>query len=183
MKRKVPEINSSSTADIAFLLLSFFLITTSMGDDKGLPRRLPALPSEDRPAEDAKLKERNVLRLALDAQDRLTCNGQALDIAGLRAQAKDFIANPDNASDKPEKFPADIPLLGKMEITGKHVIVLECDRNASYKAYMAVQDELAGAYAELRNELALQRWHKAYTSLRPEQQEAIRKVYPQRIGG
>ena len=70
-KRKVPDINSSSTADIAFLLLIFFLITTSMDTDRGLARRLPPPPEQEQNNDDIKLKERNVLQVFLNMNDQL----------------------------------------------------------------------------------------------------------------
>ena len=72
-KRKVPDINSSSTADIAFLLLIFFLITTSMDTDRGLARRLPPPPEQNQKNDDIKLKERNVLQVFLNMNDQLMC--------------------------------------------------------------------------------------------------------------
>lgn len=181
-KRHVPEINSSSTADIAFLLLTFFLVTTSMDPNRGLPRRLPAPPArEAAPPEEARLKARNILRLSLDAGDRLTCNGRPVRMEELRQEAKDFIANPHDDPGKPEKLPKEIPFFGTLQVTGRHVIALQCDRDASYKAYIAVQDELAAAYNELRDELAQKRWHRNYAALGAPEQEAVRMAYPLRI--
>ena len=92
-KRKVPDINSSSTADIAFLLLIFFLITTSMDTDRGLARRLPPPPEKDQKLDDAKKKERNVLQVFLNMQDQLMCGNDYITVDQLRAKAKEFIAN------------------------------------------------------------------------------------------
>ena len=90
-KREVPEINSSSTADIAFLLLIFFLITTSMDTDRGLARRLPPPPEKDQKLDDAKKKERNVLQVFLNMQDQLMCGNDYITVDQLRAKAKEFI--------------------------------------------------------------------------------------------
>ena len=79
-KREVPEINSSSTADIAFLLLIFFLITTSMDTDRGLARRLPPPPEKDQKLDDAKKKERNVLQVFLNMQDQLMCGNDYITV-------------------------------------------------------------------------------------------------------
>ena len=95
-KRKVPDINSSSTADIAFLLLIFFLITTSMDTDRGLARRLPPPPEKDQKIEDQKKKERNVLQVFLNMNDQLLCGNDYINVEQLRAKAKEFIANPYN---------------------------------------------------------------------------------------
>ena len=180
-KREVPEINSSSTADIAFLLLIFFLITTSMDTDRGLARRLPPPPEQNQKNDDIKLKERNVLQVFLNMNDQLMCSGEYVNVDQLRDKAKEFIANPYNDESKPEKHAKDIPFFGTMQITEKHVISLRCDRGSSYKAYLAVQNELVAAYNELRDELAQEKWGKDYAALDEDQQKAIRDIYPQKI--
>ena len=180
-KREVPEINSSSTADIAFLLLIFFLITTSMDTDRGLARRLPPPPEQEQNNDDIKLKERNVLQVFLNMNDQLMCGNDYITTDQLRAKAKEFIANPYNDDSKPEKYSKDIPFFGNMMITEKHVVSLRCDRGSSYKAYIAVQNELVAAYNELRDELAQEKWQKTYMELDQEQQDAIREIYSQKI--
>lgn len=181
-KRKVPDINSSSTADIAFLLLIFFLITTSMDTDRGLARRLPPPPEqEQKDKDDVKLKERNVLQVFLNMHDQLMCGNDYISVEQLRAKAKEFIANPYNDDTKPEKHSKDIPFFGNMMITEKHVVSLRCDRGSSYKAYLAVQNELVAAYNELRDEMSQEKWQKNYADLNEEQQKAIREIYPQKI--
>ncbi len=180
-KRKVPDINSSSTADIAFLLLIFFLITTSMDTDRGLARQLPPPPEKDQKLEDIKLKERNVLPVFLNMQDQLMCGNDYITIDQLRAKAKEFIANPYNDESKPEKFSMNVEFFGNMMITKNHVVSLRCDRGSSYKAYLSVQNELVAAYNELRDELAQEKWQKNYASLDEEQQKSIREIYPQKI--
>ena len=179
-KRKVPDINSSSTADIAFLLLIFFLITTSMDTDRGLARRLPPPPEQEH-NDDIKLKERNVLQVFLNMNDQLMCGNDYITTDQLRAKAKEFIANPYNDDSKPEKYSKEIPFFGNMMITEKHVVSLRCDRGSSYKAYIAVQNELVAAYNELRDELAQEKWQKNYADLNEDQQKAIRDIYPQKI--
>ena len=149
-KREVPEINSSSTADIAFLLLIFFLITTSMDTDRGLARRLPPPPEKDQKLDDAKKKERNVLQVFLNMQDQLMCGNDYITVDQLRAKAKEFIANPYNEDTKPEKISKNVPFFGTVQVTEGHVISLRCDRGSSYKAYMSVQNELVAAYNEFR---------------------------------
>lgn len=181
-KRKVPDINSSSTADIAFLLLIFFLITTSMDTDRGLARRLPPPPDQDqKDNEDNKLKERNVLTVRVNMNDQLLCGSDYISTSELRERAKEFIANPNDDPTKPEKKAKEVPFFGTVMVTEKHVVSLQCDRGTSYKAYLAVQNELVAAYNELRDELAQSKWQKNYADLTSEQQEAIRKIYPQQI--
>ncbi|ADV45226.1 biopolymer transporter ExbD [Bacteroides helcogenes] len=180
-KRKVPDINSSSTADIAFLLLIFFLITTSMDTDRGLARQLPPPPEKDQKIDDVKLKERNVLTVFLNMNDQLMCGNDYISVDQLRAKTKEFIANPYNEESKPEKYSKNIDFFGNMMVTEKHVVSLRCDRGSSYKAYLAVQNELVAAYNELRNELAQEKWQKNYADLNEDQQKAIREIYPQKI--
>lgn len=179
-RRGVPEINASSTADIAFLLLIFFLLTTSMDTDKGLLRRLPPAAVESE-AEPLKLKERNVLVVSLDAQDRLECAGEPVTLDELHDRARRFIANPSDDPDLPEKVMTEVPYLGVVPVTEHHVIFLQCHREATYKAYIAVQDELVAVYAELRDELARRKWQCAYDALGDGQKQAVRMVFPQKI--
>ncbi len=180
-KRTVPEVNSSSTADMAFILLLFFLLTTSMDTDQGLARRLPEPPQENQQKTDAKLKERNVLQVFVNFQDQLMVGDEYLSVDQIRAKAKEFIANPSNDEKLPEKIAEEVPFFGTQMITKNHVISLRCDRGTSYKVYIAVQNELVAAYNELRNELAQAKWQKNYADLTEEQQEAVRKIYPQVI--
>lgn len=180
-KRKVPDINSSSTADIAFLLLIFFLITTSMDTDRGLARRLPPPPEKDQKQDDVIVKERNVLQVLLNSNDQLMCGGDYISIKQLRQKAKEFISNPYNDESMPEKHPMDVPFFGNTMVTDKHVISLQNDRGSSYQAYMDVQNELVAAYNELREELSQEKWQKSYNALDEDQQKAVRDIYPQKI--
>lgn len=179
--RKVPEVNSSSTADIAFIILIFFLVTTSMDTDRGLARRLPEPKDKDAPEQDIIIKDRNLLRVYLNAFDQLMVGQEIINVRDLRKRAKEFIANPYNEDKLPEKHAKDVPFFGNTMITENHVISLQNDRMTSYKAYMDVQNELVAAYNELRNELAQEKWQKDYAELSEEQQKAVRDIYPQKI--
>ena len=179
--RRVPEINSSSTADIAFLLLIFFLMTTSMDTDRGLPRRLPEWAADGRKPETVEVRERNVLSVRLDADDRLWCDERLVGLAELHAVAREFVGNPEGREDLPERVATEVPGLGTVEVTKNHVILLSCHREATYKAYVALQDELAVVYEELRNELSRRRWGQDYVDLAPARRQAVRMVYPQRV--
>ena len=181
-KRGVPGINSSSTADIAFMLLIFFLITTSMDTDRGLARRLPPPPeNKDQKQDDIIVKERNVLQVRLNKDDQLMVGGEWSDIRQLRQKAKEFIANPNNDENLPEKHRKNIPLLGDCMITEKHVISVQNDVGTSYKAYIDVQNELVAAYNELRDELGKAKFGKTYAQCDEDEQKAIREYYPQKI--
>jgi biopolymer transport protein ExbD len=181
-KRKCPDINSSSTADIAFLLLIFFLITTSMDTDRGLARRLPPPPeNEQQQKSEDKVKQRNVLQVFLNMYDQLMVNGEVINVAQLRDKAKEFIANKAGAEDLPERTTKEVEFFGPYLVTEKHVISLQNDRSSSYQSYIDVQNELVAAYNELRDELATEKWGKKYEELDDDQQKAIREIYPQKI--
>ena len=181
-KRKVPDINSSSTADIAFLLLIFFLITTSMDTDRGLARLLPPPPEDEKNDDNTdKIKERNILQVYLNKDDALMCGNEYISIDQLRDKAKEFIANVNNSEHMPEKTQKNVEFFGTSMVTDKHVISLQNDRGSSYQAYISVQNELVAAYNELRDELAQEKWQLPYAELNDEQQKAVREIYPQRI--
>ncbi len=184
-KRKVPGLNASSTADISFILLIFFLITTSMDTDMGLARRLPQPPEDEEVKQELKIKERNVMEVRINAQGFLWVkDGTAssyVDIRELRGRAKQFIKNESNLSILPEKHPINIPLLGGCMLTDKHVISVQTDRGTPYNMYFQVQNELVAAYNELRDELSKQRFGRIYNALSDEQKVAIRTYYPQKI--
>ena len=182
-KRSMPGINSSSTADIAFMLLIFFLTTTSMDTDRGLARRLPQPPDPNqKQQENIIVKERNVLQVRINKDDQLMVGSEYMDIKQLRAKAKEFVANPSDDANLPEKHLKNIPLLGgDCMITEKHVISVQNDVGTSYQAYIDVQNELVAAYNELRNELAEEKFGKTYAECSEDEQNAIRDFYPQKI--
>lgn len=180
-KRKVPGLNASSTADISFILLIFFLVTTSMDTDSGLARRLPPPPENTEKPDDQKVKQRNVLQIYLNMYDQLMVNGEIMNVQQLRAKTKEFIANKYNDESLPERVSKDVNFFGPMMITEKHVVSLQNDRSSSYQAYIDVQNELVAAYNELRDELSQEKWGKKYSELDDEQQKAVREVYPQKI--
>ena len=182
-KRSMPGINSSSTADIAFMLLIFFLTTTSMDTDRGLARRLPQPPDPNqKQLENIIVKERNVLQVRINKDDQLMVGSEYMDIKQLRAKAKEFVANPSDDANLPEKHLKNIPLLGgDCMITEKHVISVQNDVGTSYQAYIDVQNELVAAYNELRNELAEEKFGKTYAECSEDEQKAIRDFYPQKI--
>ena len=182
-KKSVPGINSSSTADIAFMLLIFFLITTSMDTDRGLARRLPPPPeNQEQKQDDIIVKERNVLAVKLNKDDQLMVNGEVgFDIKQLRAKAKEFIVNPNDDPNMPEKHKKNIPMFGEVMITEKHVISVQNDVGTSYDVYIQVQNELVAAYNELRNELASSQFGKSFAECSDEEKEAIIDYYPQKI--
>lgn len=180
-KKKVPEINASSQADIAFLLLIFFLVTTTMAVNKGLARRLPPPVPADQKTEDLKVKERNVFVVLINSENQLMVQGEFMEVSALKDAAKEFILNVNDDPDLPEKVPVEIDFFGTVMLTKDHVISLQNDRGTSYAKYIEVQNELVAAYNELRNELSMSKWGMAYEDLNEEQQKAVQKYYPQKI--
>lgn len=180
-KKKVPEINASSQADIAFLLLIFFLTATTMAVNKGLARRLPPPVPADQKTEDLKVKERNVFVVLINSENQLMVQGEFMEVPELKDAAKKFILNVNDDPNLPEKVPVDIDFFGTVMLTKDHVISLQNDRGTSYAKYIEVQNELVAAYNELRNELSMSKWGMAYEDLNEDQQKAVQKCYPQKI--
>ena len=141
-----------STADIAFLLLCYFLMTTTMGDQSGLQRRLPPIP-DAKTAQDQKVNRRNIIIVRINSADKLFAGSEAMDIS----------------------------LLGKIYKVSKGVISLQNDRGTSYQAYIAVQNELVKAVNELRDEFSRANFGKKFSRLTEEQQDIVKKAVPQNI--
>jgi len=180
MARKTPEINSSSMADIAFLLLIFFLVSTTMDVDTGIYKKLPPIPENDQVDDDVKVKKRNVLAILVNRNDELLVNGELMDISQLREKTKEFILNPSNDEELPEKQVKTIPFFGDVMVS-KGLVSLQNDRGTSYEMYIKVQDELAIASRELKDAKAMQKWNKKFSELEEDQQKAIRKYVPMAI--
>ncbi|MCF8372854.1 MAG: biopolymer transporter ExbD [Bacteroidales bacterium] len=179
MARATPEINGGSLADIAFLLLIFFLVTTTMDVDSGLSRKLPPIMPDDmeKPPD---IKERNVFIVLINSKNQLQVEGKLMSINNLREEAKEFIKNPRDLEELPEKKDVEVEFFGVYPVS-KQVISLMNDRGTSYETYIAAQNELAAAYNELRDEISMQRFGKKFEALAEEEQEAVKKIYPQRI--
>ncbi|MDR1380014.1 MAG: biopolymer transporter ExbD [Tannerella sp.] len=181
-KRKVPGINGSSSADIAFMLLLFFLLTTSMDTDKGLPRRLPRPPESKEQMDEQKVNKRNTLSVMVSSDNRIMCAGEEVTLVQLREKARDFIENPNNSETLPEKDTLNIPYFGVQMVTKNHIISLQCDRGTKYQTYIDVQNELAAAYNDLRDVVSKRQFGKAFRVLDDEEErQAVMKYYPQKI--
>ena len=147
-RRSAPEVNAGSMADIAFLLLIFFLVTTTIETDSGINRKLPPTDEiEDPPI----IKERNIFTVVVNKDNRLLVEEELMDISNLRQSAIDFL---DNGGGKGEE--ACTYCLGERSPESsdnpeKAVISLKNDRETDYKVYISVQNELVAAYNQLRN--------------------------------
>ena len=182
MAKKIPQINASSMADISFLLLIFFLVTTSMDVNQGLARRLPAPIPPDMKIEDKDINKRNLLVVKINSANQLMVQGQLMDIKQLRGKAKEFILNKNNDEHYPKLVEEDFGApIGTILYTKDHVISVQNDVDTQYQAYLDVQNELVAAYNELREECAKQYFHKSFSELEEEQQKQIQKIYPQKI--
>ena len=157
------EINAGSMADIAFLLLIFFLVTTTIAEDKGVLVKLP--PFSEEPPPDVRLNTRNIYSVMVNAQNQLLVRGELMKIEELKANAKIFILNPDKRSDM-----SDDPT--------KAIISIKNDRGTKYKTYLEVYNELKAAYNELWEEAAMTKFGKNLEDLKPSQQKEIKDAIP-----
>ena len=179
-KKKVPAMNTSSTADIAFLLLCYFLMTTTMGSQTGLSRRLPPMPDKDQKVEDQKVNRRNIIVVKINSSDRLLAGSEPIDVSQLKDKIKEFLTNPADNPNLPEKELQDFEGIGNWPVS-KGVISLLNDRGTSYQAYIAVQNELVKAVNELRDDCARQKFGRKFALLDEDQQAAVKKAVPQNI--
>lgn len=179
MARKTPGLNTSSMSDISFLLLAFFLMVSNINSDMGIARKLPPPLPED--AEAPEVHQRNIFIVMVNKDDKLLFNDSPKSIDVLKDSAKAFLDNPYDSPSKPEKEEVDIDLLGKVRVS-KGVISLRNDRGTSYDMYLQVQNELAAAINELRDEKAKQYFNnKHYADLNDQQRKAIDQLVPMAI--
>lgn len=169
-KRKLeePEINGSSLADIAFLLLIFFLVVTTINVDAGIGLVLPPIPDEN--VEPPPVLDRNLLNILVDAQGRVLMDGEIAVMSEVRERVKEFVDNPNDSQDLSES-PDDA------------VVSIKTDRQTPYNVYINMLDEVMGAYAELRNGASQSRFGVPYGSLEDDsvEQDEINDLYPKRI--
>ena len=187
-KRKVPEVNSSSQADIAFSLLIFFLVATTMNTDTGLARMLPPMPPENQQQEDIKVKERNLFLVLISGHGAIMAgtpaDQQIIDLRQLTEKAKEFILNPYNEESLPEKKDESIDMPDGSKWTypvSQGVISLQTTRDTGYQAYIQVQNELARAFNEIRDDLAEEKFGSKFADLTEQQRTAITKAVPLKI--
>jgi len=176
-KRAIPEINAGSMADIAFLLLIFFLVTTTMDVDEGISTKLPPWQPEEQ-EDPPPIKQKNLFVVLVNANDQLLVEDEYMEIEDLRDAAKRFLDN--NASGTCEYCQ------GAQDPTSsvspqKAIISLQNDRGTSYKMYISVQNELVAAYNELRNELAQRLYGEDYEELTGDKRDQVQDAYPQKI--
>ena len=165
---------------MAFLLLCFFLMTTTMDQDLGLQRRLPPMPDPNQKVEDQKVNRRNIIIVKINSADRLLAGTEPMHVSQLKDKIKEFLTNPANDPNLPEKEEIEIEGFGPCQVS-KGVISLQNDRGTSYQAYIAVQNELVKAVNELRDDFSMANYGKKYINLEEDQQVIVRKAIPQNI--
>lgn len=180
VKRNAEGINASSSADIAFLLLIFWLTTTTMNSDKGLQRRLPPMPDENQKQEDVKVNRRNIIQVKINSNDRIIAGGQIMEISEIKDKIVEFVTNPMNLDNLPEKEMKEIEGFGQYPVS-KGVVSLQNDRGTSYKSYLQVQNELVKAFNEIRDDFAVKNYGKKYNALDEDKQKIVRDAIPQSI--
>lgn len=194
-KRSAPEVNAGSMADIAFLLLIFFLVTTTIETDSGLDRKLPPL---EPPEEDVVIKQRNILEVVVNKNNQLLVEEKLIGLQELRKTAVEFLDNGAGTGEDACSY-----CKGKKDPTSsdnpeKAIISLQNDRETSYEMYVSVQNELVGAYNQLRNREAQRLYGRDYTSMEAEyndprttsesvkdglkeKMDRIKTMYPQKL--
>lgn len=159
-KRSAPEVNAGSMADIAFLLLIFFLVTTTIETDSGISRKLPPKLDENQPPPPI-IKKRNLFVVNVNANDELLVEEDPMDLADLREAAVEFLDN--GAEDCSYCQGAKDP--ESSVNPQKAIISLVNNRGTSYKRYIAVQNELVAAYTQLRNREAQKLFNTSFTAM------------------
>ncbi len=170
----MPEVNAGSMADIAFLLLIFFLITAAIPKDKGITRKLPAECPQGIDC-DSKIKEHNLLRISINANDEIMVEDDIINIAELKDIAKQFL---DNNLDGSCSYCSGFKSSELSDNPKKAVISLQNDRNTSYNQFIQVQDELTKAYFDLRKDYAKQVFNKLPEDLSTDQLQQVKDAYP-----
>lgn len=177
-KRALPEINAGSMADIAFLLLIFFLVTTTMDVDSGINRKLPPW-DEEQLDEPPPIKKKNIFTVLVNSRNQLLVEDDYMELEDLREAAKRFLNN--NGDGSCEYCSGGLRSPQSSDNPGKAIISLQNDRGTSYEMFISVQNELAAAYNELREEYAQRVFGKSYDDLEGEAKKEVQDAFPQKI--
>ncbi len=173
-KRHLPEINTGSMADIAFLLLIFFLVTTTIDVDAGIQRKLP--PIEEGPV--PIIHQRNVLTILINANGKLMVEDQEVPLKELHEATLRFLDNNRDQSCSYCEGPGHHDLFDNPQ---KAVISLQSDRHTTYQLYVAVQNELNRAYQSLRNREAERLYGRKFEELDSSRQKKVSELFPKKI--
>ena len=182
--KKIPEINASSQADIAFTVLIFFLVVSTMDVDTGIVRVLPPMADPNVKQEDIKVKERNLLLVFVSGSGNIMAGGKVISLNALKDKAKEFILNPLDDKDLPEKKETEIEMPDGSKWVypvSEGVISLQNTRDTSYQVYIKVQNELTRAFNEVRDEVAMSKFGKEFADLDDAERKVITKAIPMKI--
>lgn len=190
-KRAAPEVNAGSMADIAFLLLIFFLVTTTMEKDSGINRKLPPIQEDDQ--EEVIIKQKNIFTVLINGKDQMLVEDELMQIKNLRAAAIEFL---DNGGDGSCNYCKGSKNPRSSDNPDKAIISLKNERETSYATYISVQNELVGAYNDLRNRRAQEQFGTSFIEMQKnykdvkwignkiklkEQIDQIKLEYPQKL--
>ena len=182
--KNIPEINASSQADIAFTVLIFFLVVSTLDVDTGIVRVLPPMADPNVKQEDIKVKERNLLLVFVSGSGNIMAGGKVISLNALKDKAKEFILNPLEDKDLPEKKPTVIDMPDGSKWTypvSEGVISLQNTRDTSYEVYIQVQNELTRAFNEVRDEVSMAKFGKKFADLGDAESKVITKAIPMKI--
>jgi biopolymer transport protein ExbD len=157
-KLEIPGLNTTSTADISFMLLIFFLVVSSMDIDQGLTRQLPPMEKE-RMMEETLVNKDRLLRLEITEDNVLKADGESISINQLRHQVSTFV----------------------LKVGKSHLISIDAHPSSSYDTYFQVQNELVNAYKDVREKLSMRQYGKSFELLTKEQKTVVRNLIPQHI--
>ena len=157
--RKVPELNTTSPADISFMLLILFLVTTSMDIDKGLSRQLPPATPPEEMMKEREVERENIVNIEVEANGKITVDDKETSLKQLKSLLKAFIE--------------------KKKTT--HVIRITSHDDANYETYFKLQNTIMSVYQALRNDYLKKHYGTTVATCTEEQLQAVRSIYPQRI--
>ncbi|WP_034893571.1 ExbD/TolR family protein [Gillisia sp. Hel_I_29] len=193
-KRTAPEVNAGSMADIAFLLLIFFLVTTTIVSDKGISRKLP--PIQDENVEPPIIKQKNIFTVIVNRDNQLLVEDQPMKVKDLRAAAVKFLDNGAGLGDDACSYCQGAKDPSSSDNPTKAIISLVNDRKTEYGTYISVQNELVAAYNELRNQATQRLYGKDYIQMEnnyndpsfrgnketlKERLDKVKDMYPQKL--
>jgi len=176
-KRSFPEVPSSSLADIAFLLIIFFIVSTTMDVDSGIYRVLPQWVDN---VEAPKINKRNTFVILINKNNDLAINGEFAQVSEIGDRLKEFILNPLDKVTLSEKKEVEIEGIG-LFMRSEGIVSLQNDRGTDYGAYMQVQNEIVKTINQIRNDYAMQHFGMKMDKLSEIQRDAVTKAFPTAI--